>query len=199
MASVALERWEADRCAELDELLAVHRRIGGNRPGRRYATQQLNHAYLVAVAAQFQGFCRDLHSEAVGALTAAMPSEMSTILFASLTKNRKLDVGNANKDSIAEDFGRIGMHDFWSLVEAQGGSTHTKARLDRLKQLNMWRNAIAHDNFERYQTKLDELDGQLRPRLVEGAHCRSACARLAVQMDAAVSAFLAGIVGSDPW
>ncbi len=37
--------------------------LGGWALDHRYATRQLNHAYTVVLAAQFQGFCRDLHSE----------------------------------------------------------------------------------------------------------------------------------------
>ncbi|MHB8878630.1 MAG: hypothetical protein ACYC8T_33440 [Myxococcaceae bacterium] len=198
MASRALAKWQTVRQQELDQFLAAHARVGGNRPGRRYATEQLNYAYLAAVAAQFQGFCRDLHSEAVGALAAAAP-KVSTIIVASLTKNRKLDQGNAHEGTIAEDFARVGIEDFWDRVAARGGRAFTKARRRRLEQMNMWRNAIAHNNFEQNQTRVDKLDGQLRPRLIEGARCRDACRRLAVQMEAAVSSFLARVVGSPPW
>src|SRR5258708_2119091 len=57
MPSRALVRWRTDQKAKLDELEAVHRAVGGTGPGRRYLTQ-LNHAYLVMLAAQWQDFCR---------------------------------------------------------------------------------------------------------------------------------------------
>jgi hypothetical protein len=65
----ALE-WRRRRARELDELLAAHRAVGGTGRGRRYATAQLNRAYALAVAAPFQGFCRDLHTEAIDELVA---------------------------------------------------------------------------------------------------------------------------------
>lgn len=65
MPSRALAEWRGRRSDELDELLAAHAAVGGTGRGRRYATEQVNRAYALAVAAQFQGFCRDLHSEAV--------------------------------------------------------------------------------------------------------------------------------------
>lgn len=198
MASKAADIWNTVRRADLDQLLHAHQRVGGNRRGRRYATQQLNHAYLVAISAQFQGFCRDLHSEAVSVLAAVDP-RLSTIISASFTKYRKLDHGNPNEGNIAEDFTRIGMESFWDRVSRRGGTVHTKARRRRLEQMNAWRNAIAHHSFEQNVTKLDKLDGRLEPRLIEGVRCRNACDQLVRQLDEAVGAFLGEVVGVSPW
>jgi hypothetical protein len=65
MSSFALQEWQGVRSGQLDELDLAHGAVGGTGLGRRYATRQLNHAYTVAMASQFQGFCRDLHSECV--------------------------------------------------------------------------------------------------------------------------------------
>lgn len=198
MASKALAKWESVRKTELDELLAAHNKVGGAKPGRRYATEQLNYAYLSAIASQFQGYCRDLHSEAVGALAAAAPV-VSAILFATFTKGRKLDQGNANPGNIADDFSRIGMNAFWTELATHGGIAFTEARRKRLEQMNMWRNAIAHNDFDQNLSRLDKLDDQLKPRLKEANRCRTACNRLARQMDEAVGQFLGQVVGTAPW
>ncbi|MBL8941085.1 MAG: hypothetical protein JNM69_41460 [Archangium sp.] len=124
---------------------------------------------------------------------------MSVVLMATLTKNRKLDQGNANKATIAEDFGRIGMSDFWDRVAATGGPKRTKTRLVRLDQLNLWRNAIAHNNFEQYRSRINELDGRLRPRLAEAQKCRAAVDQLATQLSESVAAYLGQLVGTAPW
>lgn len=65
--------------------------------------------------------------------------------------------------------------------------------------MNMWRNAIAHSNFEQNLNQLDKLDGVLRPRSSEVSTCRVAATRLASQMSEAVAAHLARIVGVVPW
>src|SRR5437870_3298320 len=65
MASLSLQHWLAARGTALDEIEDAHRHVGGSGPGRRYATQQINQAYAVLLASQFQGFCRDLHTECV--------------------------------------------------------------------------------------------------------------------------------------
>jgi len=198
MASAALTKWQTTRCLKLDQILDAHAKIGGVGRGRRYATEQINFAYLFAVAAQFQGFSRDLHSETAGAFAAAAPT-LSSFLQATLTSNRGLDRGNANRSTIAEDFAGLGMENFWDLVAAEGGGKRTAARLRRLEQMNIWRNAVAHDNFEKLKSKIGLLDGQLHPRLVEGAKCRKACDFLAVQMAAAVRRRVHQIVGTSPW
>ena len=70
MPSVALHRWTTTARAALDQLVAAHNAVGGPGRGRRYATLQVNHAYAVLLSSQFQGFCRDLHSEAVDFLAS---------------------------------------------------------------------------------------------------------------------------------
>lgn len=65
MTSASLQHWINERIPALDELESAHRSVGGSGPGRRYATQQINQAYAVLLSSQFQGYCRDLHSECV--------------------------------------------------------------------------------------------------------------------------------------
>lgn len=92
MPSVLLQRWQTTRVRELDEIEEAHRSIGGSGRGRRYATQQINHAYAMLLSSQFQGFCRDLHSESVDYLARATnPVELRAVLRAEFTLHRKLD------------------------------------------------------------------------------------------------------------
>src|SRR5437870_518257 len=73
MPSRSWRHWHSVRARELDEVEAAHTAIGGSGPGRRTATQQINRAYAVLLASQFQGFCRDLHTECVDYLVALIP------------------------------------------------------------------------------------------------------------------------------
>src|SRR4051794_10066828 len=63
MPSSSLQRWFAERAATLADVENAHRSLRGSGPGARTAAQQINQAYAVLLSAQFQGFCRDLHSE----------------------------------------------------------------------------------------------------------------------------------------
>src|SRR5438874_12908119 len=105
LASVALQLWQTVRAAALDEIEAAHRLVGGSGPGRRYATQQINHAYAVLLSSQFQGFCRDLHTECVDAIAAAFTRPgLSQAVRDEFLLARKLDRGNPNPANIGADF-----------------------------------------------------------------------------------------------
>ena len=105
MPSKALEHWKTSSQQELDEFVNAHRAVGGEGRGRRYFTRQLNHAYLVAVAAQFQRFCRDLHTEAAQRVAGAVAQvDISKALARLLVENRKLDSGNAHDGTLGPDF-----------------------------------------------------------------------------------------------
>jgi hypothetical protein len=63
MTSVALNAWRSTRAGRLDRLRSAHTAIGGSGRGRRWVTEELNHALVLRLAAEFQGFARDLHEE----------------------------------------------------------------------------------------------------------------------------------------
>jgi hypothetical protein len=176
----------------LDEIEAAHRAVGGTGPGRRYATQQINHAYAVLLSSQFQRFCRDLHSEAVDALAATISlPDVLEIFRLQLTTGRKLDSGNPNPGNIGSDFGRLGM-DFWPDVLAS--SPRNPARRTSLEMLNRWRNAIAHQDFD-----AASLAGRTELHLADVRRWRATCNALTQQFDAAVARHLAIILGTAPW
>src|SRR5713101_4182049 len=97
MPSVAWHEWNTTRRQQLDDIEAAHRSVGGTGRGRRYATEQINHAYTVLLASQFQGFCRDLHSECVDEFArVVVPATFQSLVRAEFRLNRSLDHGNAN-------------------------------------------------------------------------------------------------------
>ncbi|MCV7383064.1 hypothetical protein H7K14_04370 [Mycolicibacter longobardus] len=117
MTTDALDHWRTERCAALDSLEAVHERVTEKRRGRQYATEHLNLALFVRLAAEFQGFCRDLHDDAVLAIIADLDGVVGVdlhqqLLRSSLTRGRKLDTGNAGPGNIGNDFSFLSMT-FW--------------------------------------------------------------------------------------
>lgn len=188
MPSVAFGRWTTAAKAALDEIEAAHRALGGSGPGRRYATVHVNHAYAVLVSSQFQGFCRDLHSEAVDFLSVSIaPARVGAAVRGPMVQGRKLDQGNPNPGNLGSDFGRLGM-DFWRDVKAF--DKRNARRLVHLDALNVWRNAIAHQDWTKVGPGL---------RLQQVRTWRSACEALAISFDAAVRDHLHGLVGRAPW
>jgi hypothetical protein len=190
MRSRAFNYWKRERAQALDEIAAAHFAVGGTGRGRRYATQHINQAYAVLVCSQFQGFCRDLHSEAVDYLvTSIQPVSLRSVIRIRMTEGRKLDRGNPNPGNLGSDFKRIGL-DFWERLQTSQRSN--KSRQEKLEELTVWRNAIAHQDF----SKLDPTQN-LRLNMVKA--WRSACDKLAEQFDQVVGQYLQHTLGSAPW
>lgn len=190
VSSHSLEWWRTTRRAGLDQIEAAHASVGGTGPGRRYATLQVNHAYAVLLASQFQGFCRDLHSEAADVVASAVrPEELQPLVKQRLVAGRQLDGGNAQPASIGADFGRFFASKFWDEVERLN-PRHEQRRVE-LGLLNTWRNAIAHQNFAAV--------GAPDLRLAQVRSWRATCDILATAVDKALALRLRRLVGSMPW
>lgn len=147
MPSGALISWSGDRSDRLDQLISAHAAMGGSGPGRRWRTEQVNWALVLRLAGEFQGYCRDLHDDAVDffVLSASQNPQVSSVLRAQLTGNRKLDRGNAQPDALTHDFRGLGI-DLFTEIQA-ASPVRGPQRWAALRQLNKARNAIAHANY----------------------------------------------------
>src|SRR4051812_22747010 len=78
-----------------------------------------------------------------------VPSVTPTLLHAALRTtlllDRKLDKGNPNPGNIGPDFNRLGIP-FWPSVLSH--DRRNERRRNQLEELNAWRNAIAHQDFD---------------------------------------------------
>ncbi len=192
MPSLSLKKWNEVRVPALDEIENAHRQVGGSGRGRRYATEQINHAYAVLLSSQFQGFCRDLHSECAAYLVSgvALP-DLRSILTSEFVFNRKLDSGNPNPGNIGADFSRLGVA-FWPDVKLL--DRRNEPRLKLLDELNAWRNAIAHQDFDPAK-----LGGTTVLVLATVRSWRRACTSLAPAFDTVIANHINRIVGIRPW
>lgn len=195
MASRALHRWQTEAQTSLDEIEQAHRAVGGVGPGRRYATQQINQAYVVMISSQFQRFCRDLHSEAADHLTYdPNPNPRYFLLRMRLTEGRKLDSQNPNPGNLGSDFGRFEFAGgFWGEVRSADPDRMRRLQSE-LELLNVWRNAIAHQDFTAPQ-----LQGRTTVRLGDARRWRTTCQALALCFDQVVNQRLTAILGVVPW
>lgn len=194
MASRALREWEERRLERLDELEEVHRRVSGTAPGRRWLTEELDRSYILALASQFQGFSRDLHSEAAAFIARQAPVSIRAIVDSTLTTGRQLDRGNATPSSIGADFSRFGI-DFWPAVRSR--HRHNARRQEQLEQVNIWRNAIAHDSPMSPDNAAKVVG--TKPTMTFGRRWRRGIGALAVHFDAAVAGEIEAVVGVPPW
>jgi hypothetical protein len=193
MPSNSLRVWRTTRARALDEMANAHASIGGTGPGRRYATQQVNQAYAVLVASQFQGFCRDLHTECVTILIDYLnpPLLVKKIVRDRFVEGRQLESKNAQPSSLNSDFGWFGIA---FLDEANRLLADNKAAMKELGVLNDWRNAIAHQNFMKVRPGAPP-----NLTLKQVRRWRRLCDRLARTFDRVMRTHLGSLTGRPPW
>jgi hypothetical protein len=191
MPSNSLLRWRGERAATLDEIEAAHARVGGSERGRRYATQQIDRAYAVLLSSEFQGFCRDLYSECVDHVVADAPVHLHALVRAQFLWGQPFSRGNPQAAAIGSDFGRLGLP-FWDLVYVI--HAHNRRRKALLDELMVWRNAIAHNNFD-----LAVFGPEPILQLQQVRRWRSALNGLCDGFDKVLRDYLTGILGAAPW
>lgn len=196
MPSESYNIWTTTRLPLITKLDDAHKAVRRNHVGRPHGVQYLNHAFTIAIASHFQAFCRDLHSECVDHLRGFVESSgvgQATIdvIFFSILLSRKLDSKNATSSSLGSDFGRFGFN-FIPALKAQ--SKLNKQRLSHLDEMNAWRNAIAHQNFN---NKKVDVSGYLTLSKVRTWH--NACDKLTLSMDNLMKERLRSLTESDPW
>lgn len=187
MGSVALREWHGERAKRVDDLLSLHTVVGGTHQGRRRNLEELNHALILKLAAEFQGFARDLHqvaSERFAYEASHGNTAVETMTLKLLTLNRKLHAGNATPTSIGNDFGRLFLN-FWQNLRAGSPVVRSASRSDfqnrvvvsainRLEALNLLRNAIVHSNPSiELQRGVGLLEGRWRTGSTPVASARS--------------------------
>jgi len=192
MPSRSLLVWKEKRLRELGRIEAAHAAIVNVGPGRRDITQQINQAFTVLLSSQFQGFCRDLHSECVDCFANSIsPASARTVVRLDLLTGRKLETGNPNPGNLGSDFNRFGLKLIDELVAQD---PNNQGRKPMLEELNVWRNAIAHQDFTKR-----ELQGKSAINLNTVKSWRAACRGLATSMDEVMRRRLATLFGISPW
>ncbi|MGX7678278.1 hypothetical protein ACSMXN_05215 [Jatrophihabitans sp. DSM 45814] len=149
MPSIALRSWETDRRSRVDELFGAHATVGGTGPGRRTATKQINWALTLCLAAEFQGYVRDLHDEATDVFidrSRAPTAAVESVLTNLLTLNRQISVKNATASTLQQDFARFG---FKVLDEVRVRYVRGARWLAALDAINGARNGIAHSDHDK--------------------------------------------------
>ena len=140
MPSASLLRWQNDRLPNLSEIDAqCAASLALSPPNPRLAEENLR-GYVVLLSAHFQGFCRDLHTEAAQVIASKVRSSLQTLIQGQCCVQRALDHGNPTVENIARDFDRFS----FNLKAALAVDPANYHRLQHLADLNKWRNVAAH-------------------------------------------------------
>ena len=99
--------------------------------------------------------------------------------------------GNPNPGNLGADFGRFGLN-FWKAVQADDPGNDRRQRL--LDDLNEWRNAIAHQDFDPAR-----LGGTTTLHLRMVRRWRGTLNRLATSFDNVIRDQIHRLTGTHPW
>lgn len=199
MVSSALKSWRGKRRDDIDQLLSTHRVITGGRRGRQWETEHMNFALITRLAAEFQGYCRDLHTEAVDHIVtmASIPNPNLNLIFRSAYIDRRmLKVGNPSWANLCKDFNMFGM-DLKSAMESQFGQARFGTWRLALDDLVDARNAIAHSNDEEIKKCRAKHPHGLSVRSARG--WRAKLNSFTAGLDIVVGKHLKGLTGLGPW
>jgi hypothetical protein len=197
MSSASLITWAAARTDRIKRLRAAHEAFGGTGPGRRWVTDELNHALILRLASEFQGFARDLHDESglfVARCLAPRNQQLQDSLRIPYTLYRKMNQGNADPGTLGNDFGLFGLV-LWADLQARYPA-YGKGWNQKLAALNMARNGIVHDDG----TKIARVQADGWPLTLRSVdRWKSSLDGLARGMDRAVGGHLKLMYGTTAW
>ena len=187
MPSVSLQHWQNDRMPRLTQIDAQCAASLAAVPPNAYLIEENLRGYVVLLSAHFQGFCRDLYTEAAQLIAFGVRPRLRLLLVAQFSARRVLDHGNPNIDNIAKDFDRFGF-DLRAEINTDPANA---SRQQHLATLNQWRNVAAHQG-----TALPAGGPLTLPTLQAW---RQSCSGLATSLDAIMYNEVRMILRRKPW
>jgi hypothetical protein len=140
MPSRALNNWNTDRMPRLAAMEAhCVPLLSGSGPYSLLAEESLR-GYVTLLSSHFQGFARDLFAECAQVVASKIRPALRLLVQTQFSNSLKLDHGNPNIDNIAGDFDRFG----FDFLAAARPHPDFAGRKEHLRQMNKWRNAVAH-------------------------------------------------------
>jgi hypothetical protein len=196
MPSHALLRWQTDRLPRIRLVDAQNAALAALVSPDPHLVDENLRGYVMLLAAHFQGFCRDLHTECVLSASQVLPAPMQLMFRTVCQAHRELDGKNAKYDSLKADFERFDLKltDALTVDPAlpEPVRAANAAHITRINHLNAWRNFAAHHNL--YPPKaggpfaLDTVREWL-----------TACDGLATELDRVMYNQLCLLTGAAPW
>lgn len=184
--SHALREWDTTRRGKLAKIEAQCVWAAGLLPADPELVAEHLRAYVTLLSAHFQGYCRDLYTEASASVVGRIKQAgLRPIVQAQFAAGLRLDKGNPTLDALDEDFNRFGIAD---LRAAVGTATPADTHKGRLKAMNGCRNQCAHGEPDIPELSLANIRGW-----------RAACDWLTVRLDAVVYDKLRAAFRAAPW
>jgi hypothetical protein len=185
MPSASLIQWQSNRMPRLHQVeLQCAAVLAAPVPNPDLLDENLR-GYVLLLSAHFQGYCRDLHTEAAQIIASKVRASLRALIQTQFTAHRKLNQGNPNVENLRADFERFGH----TLDLAAGPANAT--RLANLAAMNKWRNIAAH-----HGTPLPTGVPLNLPALQSW---RNSCDGLATSLDSKVYNILRTILKRNPW
>ncbi len=185
MPSVSLTNWQTARMLGIREIDAqCAATFGLVPPNLRLAEENLR-GYIVLLSAHFQGFCRDLYTEAAQVVVSKVRPTLQVLIQAQFTAHCALDHGNPNLHNLKKDFGR-----FRFTLDLAGADPANPLRLQRLSELNDWRNIVAHHGI---------IPPTGLPAIADVRNWWSSCDGLAASLDRIMYNQLRRLLRREPW
>jgi hypothetical protein len=183
--SAALLYWQNDRLPRLQQVDLQCTASVVAVPPNAYLIDENLRAYVVLLSAHFQGFCRDLCTEAADVIASKVRPSLQLLIQNQFTANRQLDRGNPSLQNLKMDFKRFGFTLDFTIDPANA------RRLKGLSALNEWRNVAAHQGTT--------LPAGIPLDLPSLRGWRTSCDGLATSLDAILYNQLRKILKRAPW
>ena len=140
--SQALQAWNHLRQDRLTKLEARCVWAAGLAPPDPAMVDEHLRAYVTLLSAHFQGFCRDLYTEAaVKVVSRIKQKRLRPIVESQFLTGLKLEKSNPTLDTLTEDFRRFGISNLRAEV---GTAPPADVHKGRLTAMNDCRNKCAH-------------------------------------------------------
>ena len=188
MPSAAYLHWKNDRMARVagveGQCVAV---IATVPPPDVRLVEELMRGLVIQLCGHFQGFCRDLYSEAAQSCAAQFPIPTGAFVLTQFNAGLQIDRANPTLETLAVDYKRFGIDIRSHIMAMPGGQLH----IQNLARLNKWRNHIAHQTLG--------VPAGLPLDLATLRSWVNLCDSIGVVLDGVVYNFLSSAFGQPPW
>ncbi len=185
MPSASLTYWTTERTPRLAAVDAQCAASLAAVPAAGPLADENLRGYVVLLSAHFQGFCRDLYTEAAQVVVSKVRPKLRPLIEEQFLAQLGLNHGNPTAETLARDFGRFQFH----LLPALALDPANALRRQHLAALNKWRNVAAH--------RITPTPEPLSLPLIRV--WRESCDGLAVALDGIMYHYLRASLRRKPW